>query len=187
MVHNATIVLHCNEMRVCLQSFVPPIDIASDIYSRLKMLRGIHTTRQTMVPVTLQQKTPTRRRMQQGIRRGLSMQPQAFFNFNKNAAESNVSIKSRTDFDMQEVEDYFNYMGMLAAAGNYDSLDVLMESGLEPVDILLLMACIENDFPKVEEVLGAGADVSVKNPADGKTPMELCTKEDIKELLSSKL
>ena len=115
------------------------------------------------------------------------MQPQAFFNFNKNAAESNVSIKSRTDFDMQEVEDYFNYMGMLAAAGNYDSLDVLMESGLEPVDILLLMACSENDFPKVEEVLGAGADVSVKNPADGKTPMELCTKEDIKELLSSKL
>lgn len=113
------------------------------------------------------------------------MRCHAFFNFNKNAAESNVTTKSRSDFDMQEVEDYFNYMGMLAAEGNYDSLDVLMESGLEPVDLLLLMACSEDDFPKVEEVLGAGANVGVKNPADGKTPIEMCTKEEIKELLQA--
>lgn len=114
------------------------------------------------------------------------MRCQAFFNFNKNGGEANVTTKSRSDFDMQEVEDYFNYMGMLAAEGNYDSLDVLMESGLEPVDLLLLMACSEDDFPKVEEVLSAGADVGVKNPADGKTPMEMCTKEEIKELLSAR-
>ena len=106
----------------------------------------------------------------------------AFFNFNKNTT-SNDNGPSRSDFDFQEVEDYFNYMGMLAAEGNYDKLDALCESGLEPVDLLLLMACSENDTPKVEELLGAGADVSVKNPADGKTPMELCTKDEIKEML----
>lgn len=56
-------------------------------------------------------------------------------------------------------------------------------AGLDPVDLLLLMACSENDAPKVEEVLSAGADINVKD-LDGKTPMDLCTKEEIKELLS---
>ena len=37
----------------------------------------------------------------------------ALFNFNNN--DSNSSSLSRSDFDVQEVEDYFNYMGMLAA------------------------------------------------------------------------
>ena len=78
-------------------------------------------------------------------------------------------------------------MGMLAAEGNYDRLDALVASGVEPIDLLLLMACSENDTPKVEEVLAAGADVTVKNPGDGKTPMELCTKEEIKDMLAAKL
>ena len=30
------------------------------------------------------------------------------------------------------------------------------------MDVLLLMACSENDAPKVSELLDAGADVSVK-------------------------
>lgn len=48
--------------------------------------------------------------------RGAGVCVQAFFNFNKGAAEeSNESSLSRGDFDVQEVEDYFNYMGMLAA------------------------------------------------------------------------
>lgn len=55
-------------------------------------------------------------------------------------------------------------------------------AGLEPVDLLLLMACSENDTPKVEEVLKAGADINVKD-LNGKSPMELCTKEEVKELL----
>jgi ankyrin repeat protein len=53
---------------------------------------------------------------------------------------------------------------------------------LEPVDLLLLMACSENDAPKVEELLRAGADTNVKD-LEGKSPMELCTKDEIKELL----
>lgn len=35
-------------------------------------------------------------------------------------------------------------------------------AGLEPKDILLLMAAEENDTPKVEELLKAGANVKVK-------------------------
>lgn len=116
-----------------------------------------------------------------------SLSVQAFFNFNNNNGNSNETGPSRSDFDFQEVEDYFNYMGMLAAEGNYDRLDQLCDSGLEPVDLLLLMACSENDTPKVEELLGAGANVQVKSPEDGKTPMELCTKEEIKAMLSAKL
>jgi ankyrin repeat protein len=80
------------------------------------------------------------------------------------------------------VEDYFNYMGMLAAEGTYDRLEKMLESELEPVDLLLLMACSENDAPKVEELLRAGADTNVKD-LEGKSPMELCTKDEIKELL----
>ena len=123
---------------------------------------------------------------QRGRRPHVSVSVHAFFNFNKNNGNSNDNAPSRSDFDFQEVEDYFNYMGMLAAEGNYEKLDELCDSWLEPVDLLLLMACSENDTPKVEELLGAGANVGVKNPADGKTPMELCTKEEIKEMLSAK-
>jgi hypothetical protein len=122
-------------------------------------------------------------------RRGRSAQHircQSFFNFNNNNNNGSTSNGlSRSDFDFQEVEDYFNYMGMLAAEGNYDRLDTLVASGVEPIDLLLLMACSENDTPKVEEVLAAGADVTVKNPGDGKTPMDLCTKEEIKEMLAA--
>ena len=34
--------------------------------------------------------------------------------------------------------------------------------GNEPVDLLLLMSCSENDTPKVEELLSAGANPTVK-------------------------
>jgi len=50
------------------------------------------------------------------------------------------------------------------------------------VDLLLLMACSENDAPKVEELLRAGADMNVED-LEGKSPMELCTKDEIKEML----
>lgn len=58
----------------------------------------------------------------------------------------------------------------------------LIAGGLEPVDLLLLMACSENDTPKVEELLKAGADTSVKD-LNGRTPLELCKKEEIREML----
>jgi ankyrin repeat protein len=50
--------------------------------------------------------------------------------------------------------------------------------GLDPVDVLLLMAASENDLPKVEELLAAGANTSVTD-SNNKTPLELATKEEV--------
>lgn len=38
---------------------------------------------------------------------------------------------TRSSFDVQEVEDYFNYMGMLAAEGTYDRLEKMLECTYE--------------------------------------------------------
>jgi ankyrin repeat protein len=46
------------------------------------------------------------------------------------------------------------------------------------VDVLLLMAASENDLPKVEELLAAGANTSVTD-SNNKTPLELATKEEV--------
>ncbi len=59
-------------------------------------------------------------------------------------------------------------------------------AGNAPVDLLLLMACAENDTPKVEELLGAGADPTVKD-LNGQLPIELCQKEEIKAMLGKAL
>lgn len=88
-----------------------------------------------------------------------------------------------------QVEDYFNYMGMLASDGNYDRLNEYTNAGLDCVDLLLLMASSEGDTPKVEELLEAGANVNVSSDKvyGGKTAIELCTKEEIKEMLQAKV
>ena len=69
--------------------------------------------------------------------------------------------QTRDDYSVDDVEHYFNYMGMLAMEGTYDRLKKLQDVG-HPVDVLLLMAASENDTPKVAELLRAGADVNVK-------------------------
>jgi hypothetical protein len=45
-------------------------------------------------------------------------------------------------------------MGMLAVEGTYDKLEALLDTGIHPVDLLLLMAASEGDIPKIEELLG---------------------------------
>eukprot|EP01025_Chloroclados_australasicus_P049601 TRINITY_DN5658_c0_g1_i1.p1 TRINITY_DN5658_c0_g1~~TRINITY_DN5658_c0_g1_i1.p1 ORF type:complete len:160 (-),score=22.98 TRINITY_DN5658_c0_g1_i1:416-874(-) len=107
-----------------------------------------------------------------------------FGKFGDDAKKAGIyGSQSREDYGYDEVEQYFNYMGMLATEGSYDSLEKMMSSGLEPVDILLLWACKENDDPKVEELLEAGAHVDCKD-LDGKLPLELTTKDEVKELLA---
>eukprot|EP01023_Acetabularia_acetabulum_P035273 TRINITY_DN3326_c0_g1_i2.p3 TRINITY_DN3326_c0_g1~~TRINITY_DN3326_c0_g1_i2.p3 ORF type:complete len:166 (-),score=29.82 TRINITY_DN3326_c0_g1_i2:507-1004(-) len=127
--------------------------------------------------------TPTRR----AVRKERSQQSvRAIFKFGKfgdNAKSAGMyGSQSREDYGYDDVEQYFNYMGMLATEGSYDTVTEMMQSGLEAVDILLLWACQENDVPKVEELLAAGAHVDCKNNKE-KTPMEITTKEEIKELL----
>lgn len=50
------------------------------------------------------------------------------------------------------------------------------------MDVLLLMAASENDVPKVEELLGAGANINITD-SKGKSPLELATKPEVVELL----
>lgn len=91
----------------------------------------------------------------------------ALFNFVKKLRTDSQSAgiygsQGRDDYDRDDVEHYFNYTGMLAEEGTYDRLNQLLESGVEPVDLLLLMACAEGDKPKVEELLLAGARADIK-------------------------
>ncbi|KAK8579130.1 hypothetical protein V6N13_142352 [Hibiscus sabdariffa] len=79
--------------------------------------------------------------------------------------------KKRDDFDKDDVEQYFNYMGMLAVEGTYDKMEALLNQNIHPVDILLMLATSEGDKPKIEELLRAGATYDVKD-ADGRTAID---------------
>lgn len=79
---------------------------------------------------------------------------------------------------------YFNYMGMLAVEGTYDKMEALLEQKIHPVDILLLMAASEGDMPKIEELLRAGADFTVKD-ADGRTALDRAASDDIRNYILS--
>ena len=52
------------------------------------------------------------------------------------------------------------------------------------MDLLLLMACCEGDDGKVEELLAAGANPGVKD-IDGRSALELATKDEIREALQA--
>lgn len=92
--------------------------------------------------------------------------------------------QGRADFTVDDVEHYFNYMGMLAVEGTYDRMEEMLSSGLDPVDVLLLMACSENDLPKVEELLAAGANMNIADNT-GKSPLDLASKPEVKEVLEA--
>lgn len=61
----------------------------------------------------------------------------AFFNFNKLRTDSaNAGIygsQGRDDYSVDDVEHYFNYMGMLAVEGTYDRMEQMISSGLRLV------------------------------------------------------
>jgi len=113
-----------------------------------------------------------------------------FFNFGKGdnaggGAGAYGSQSCRDDYCADDVEHYFNYMGMLADEGNYDRMEAMMGLGTAPVDVLLLMAAAEGDAPKVEELLGAGADAGVLD-GQGRSPRDLATKPEVVALLDAK-
>lgn len=95
--------------------------------------------------------------------------------------------EERGDYGYQDADDYFNCMGMLAAEGTYDRLEEWLDAGVDPIDMILLMACEESDVPKVEEVLRAGAAAGVVDPRTGKTPMDVCSDDEVLELLSKSM
>ncbi|KAG9454101.1 hypothetical protein H6P81_007005 [Aristolochia fimbriata] len=111
---------------------------------------------------------------------------QSWFRFGKNGVDAEgagiYGSQSRDDFDRDDVEQYFNYMGMLAVEGSYDKMEALLSQNIHPVDILLMMAASEGDKPKIEELLKAGAKYDVKD-ADGRTALERAVSEEVKEFI----
>ena len=47
--------------------------------------------------------------------------------------------QGRDDYDLDDVEHYFNYMGLLAVLGTYDKLQAMIDTGNHPADIILQM------------------------------------------------
>lgn len=109
-----------------------------------------------------------------------------WFRFGKNGVDAEgagiYGSQSRDDFDRDDVEQYFNYMGMLAVEGSYDKMEALLSQNIHPVDILLLMAASEGDKPKIEELMRAGADYSVKD-ADGNTALDRAATDEIRDFI----
>lgn len=91
---------------------------------------------------------------------------------------------ARDDFDFVEMEQYFNYTGRLAVEQTYDSFNEYKNSGLHPIDVILFWAAEEGDVPKVEEVLAAGADPSIKD-LNGKTAVELAADSETREVIEA--
>ncbi|XP_014519029.1 protein LHCP TRANSLOCATION DEFECT [Vigna radiata var. radiata] len=108
-----------------------------------------------------------------------------WFRFGKNGVDAEgagiYGSQSRDDFDRDDVEQYFNYMGMLAVDGTYDKMEALLSLNIHPVDILLLLAASEGDKPKIEELLRAGAKYDVKD-REGRTALDRAN-EEIKEFI----
>ncbi|KAK7333571.1 hypothetical protein VNO80_30346 [Phaseolus coccineus] len=108
-----------------------------------------------------------------------------WFRFGKNGVDAQgagiYGSQARDDFDRDDVEQYFNYMGMLAVDGTYDRMEALLSLKIHPVDILLLLAASEGDKPKIEELLRAGAKYDVKD-GDGRTALDRAN-EEIKDFI----
>lgn len=66
--------------------------------------------------------------------------------------------------------------------GSYDKMEALLNQNIHPVDILLLMAASEGDKPKIEELLRAGADYTVKD-ADGRSTLDRAASDEIKDFI----
>ncbi|KAI4308033.1 hypothetical protein L6164_031152 [Bauhinia variegata] len=103
-----------------------------------------------------------------------------WFKFGQNGVDAEgagiYGSQSRDDFDRDDVEQYFNYMGMLAVEGSYDKMEALLSQNIHPVDILLLLAATEGDKPKIEELLRAGAKYDVRDK-DGRTALDRANDE----------
>ncbi|XP_062077763.1 protein LHCP TRANSLOCATION DEFECT [Humulus lupulus] len=125
-------------------------------------------------------------RSSSGIGPSNGSRAKCWFKFGKNGVDAEgagiYGSQSRDDFDRDDVEQYFNYMGMLAVEGTYDKMEALLSLNIHPVDILLMMAASEGDKPKIEELLRAGAKYDVKD-GDGRTAIERAQSDETKDFI----
>ncbi|KAG2328463.1 hypothetical protein Bca52824_011191 [Brassica carinata] len=113
-----------------------------------------------------------------------------WFKFGKNGVDAESAgiygSQSRDDFDKDDVEQVvfslFQLMGMLAVEGTYSKMEALLNLNIHPVDILLMLAATEGDKPKIEELLRANANYTVKD-ADGRTALNRASSEEIRDLI----
>ncbi|KAH6555083.1 hypothetical protein KP509_01G109700 [Ceratopteris richardii] len=109
----------------------------------------------------------------------------AWFKFGTDSEKAGIyGSQGRDDFDRDDVEQYFNYMGMLAIEGTYDKMEALLNEGIHPVDILLLLAASEGDKPKIQELMKAGAKYDVTD-VEGRTALDRAQDEEIKNFILS--
>lgn len=87
-------------------------------------------------------------RIQQQQQQQRSVQVQLFKFGAAKPAEDTLPAKKRSDYDREDVDDYFSYMGILAVELNYDRMDAMLAAGIEPIDCILIYACEEGDTPK---------------------------------------
>lgn len=111
-----------------------------------------------------------------------------WFKFGKRGVDAEdagiYGTQKREDFDRDDVEQYFNYMGMLAVEGTYDKMEALLNKNIHPVDILLLLAASEGDKPKIEELMRAGADYTVTD-VEGRTALDRAADDEIRNLIAN--
>lgn len=111
-----------------------------------------------------------------------------WFKFGKRGVDAEdagiYGTQKREDFDRDDVEQYFNYMGMLAVEGSYDKMEALLNKNIHPVDILLLLAASEGDKPKLEELMRAGADYTVTD-VEGRTALDRAADDEIRNLIAN--
>eukprot|EP00250_Pteridium_aquilinum_P034541 c7728_g1_i1 orf=127-627(+) len=109
----------------------------------------------------------------------------AWFKFGTDAEKAGIyASQGRDEFDRDDVEQYFNYMGMLATEGTYDKMEALLNKGIHPVDILLLLAASEGDKPKIQELMRAGARYDVTD-VEGRTALDRAQDDEIRTLIKS--
>lgn len=102
------------------------------------------------------------------------------------ASEMYIRPESRECYTVEEAKEYYTITGIYAVEGSYDLFDKMIASGADPVDLVLLMACSEGDDGKVEECLKSGAHPDAKDH-EGRSALEIATKDEIKEMLQEAL
>ena len=90
----------------------------------------------------------------------------------------------RDDYTYDDVEQYYNYIGLNAIGVEYSVFTDPIEAGMHPADVILMLAAIEGDLPKIEEMAAAGADASAVNH-EGKSVLECAKDDDTKEALKA--
>mmetsp|Transcript_9909 Transcript_9909/g.25253 ORF Transcript_9909/g.25253 Transcript_9909/m.25253 type:complete len:186 (-) Transcript_9909:84-641(-) len=106
-----------------------------------------------------------------------------FFRFGGATSDDANLANCREDYSTSDAEDYFSYMGLLAVDGTYDRFEKIVESGMDPIEVILCMAVEEGDKPKIAELMKNGANLDITHPILGKKLLDIPEDEEVLALL----